>query len=244
MRSRPASFTADRASGSIHTIQTNGTLLTDEFCRLFVEHDFLVGISIDGPRELHDAYRVDKKGNPTFDKVIRGLGLLKAHHVDWNVLCTVHAANEGHPLEVYRFFRDELGAAISNSFRSSSETRPPGRPPSPIAPCHPPAGGTSWRPSSTSGCAATSAPCSCPSSTLHWRRGPGCAALCIFNETCGNALALEHNGDLYSCDHFVDPLYLLGNITKTHMVELVASPAQRNFGNAKRDTLARTVPLL
>ena len=93
-----------------HTIQTNGTLLTPEWCQLLHDHHFLVGISIDGPRELHDTYRVDKKGKPTFDKVMRGLQLLVAHEVEFNVLCTVNSANQHHPLDVYRFIRDELGA--------------------------------------------------------------------------------------------------------------------------------------
>ena len=93
-----------------HTIQTNGTLIDDEWAAFLAEHDFLVGISIDGPRELHDAYRVDKGGKPTFDRVIAGLDRLKAHGVRWNVLTTVHHANEDHGLEVYRFLRDDLGA--------------------------------------------------------------------------------------------------------------------------------------
>ena len=93
-----------------HTIQTNGTLLTDEWCELFAEHDFLVGISIDGPPALHDAHRVDKRGNPTSAKVLRGLDLLRAHGVECNVLCTVNAANQDHGVDVYRYFRDELGA--------------------------------------------------------------------------------------------------------------------------------------
>ena len=93
-----------------HTIQTNGTLLTDEWCEFLAEHDFLVGISIDGPRELHDAYRVDKRGNPTFHRVMEGFELLRRHGVELNVLCTVHAANQDRPLDVYRFFRDDLGA--------------------------------------------------------------------------------------------------------------------------------------
>jgi uncharacterized protein len=221
-----------------HTIQTNGTLLTDEFCRLFAEHDFIVGISIDGPQDVHDTYRVDKRGNPTFDKVIRGLDLLKAHGVEWNVLCTVHAANEAHPLEVYRFFRDRLGAPHIQLIPIVERDE---------------FGGDEAVTDRTV-------------SRQGWGRFLGAIfdewirhdvgtvfvsqfdaalaswagvrpALCIFNETCGNALALEHNGDLYSCDHFVDPPYLLGNITETHMVELVASPAQRSFGEAKRDTL-------
>ncbi len=95
-----------------HTIQTNGTLLTDEWCELLAEHRFLVGISIDGPPDLHDRYRVDKRGGPTSDKVLRGLDLLQAHDVDVNVLCTVNAANQDHPLDVYRYFRDDLGAHV------------------------------------------------------------------------------------------------------------------------------------
>ena len=94
----------------LYTIQTNGTKLDDEWCAFFKEHNFLVGISIDGPRELHDAYRVNKGGQGSFDQVMRGLGNLKKHQVDFNILCTIHAANQDHPLEVYHFFRDELGS--------------------------------------------------------------------------------------------------------------------------------------
>ena len=93
-----------------HTIQTNGTLLTHEWCEFLRQQRFLVGISIDGPRQLHDRYRVDKKGRPTFDRVMRGHGLLVEHGVDYNVLCTINAENQYHPLDVYRFFRDDLGA--------------------------------------------------------------------------------------------------------------------------------------
>jgi len=93
-----------------YTMQTNGTLLDDEWCAFFKEHNYLVGISIDGPRELHDTYRVDKGGRGTFDRVMRGLRLLQKHQVEYNILCCVHAANADHPVEVYRFFRDELEA--------------------------------------------------------------------------------------------------------------------------------------
>jgi MoaA/NifB/PqqE/SkfB family radical SAM enzyme len=91
-------------------VQTNGTLRDDEWGQVLKEHDFLGGISIDGPREMHDAYRVDKGGKPTFDRVMAGLDVLKRHDVDWNVLTTIHAVNGGHGREVYTFFRDELGA--------------------------------------------------------------------------------------------------------------------------------------
>jgi len=91
----------------LHTMQTNGTLLDDEWAAFFAEHNFLLGISIDGPRPLHDVYRVDKGGKPTFDKVMRGLATLQAHGVDYNTLTTLHRANADHPVEVYRFLRDE-----------------------------------------------------------------------------------------------------------------------------------------
>ena len=174
----------------------------------------------------------------------RGYELLQRHDVDTNVLCTVNAANQDHPLEVYRYFRDDLGAPFIQFIpiveRDNDDRVPGGRPghrplgrPRRLGPVHD-------RRSSTSGCAATSAPSSCSSSTPRspsWLGLP--PALCIFAETCGNAVALEHNGDLYSCDHFVEPEHLLGNIMTTHMVELVASPQQRAFGDAKRDTLPR-----
>ena len=93
-----------------NTMQTNGTLLDDEWCEFFRENNFLIGLSLDGPRELHDAYRVDKTGKPTFDRVMRAAKLLRSHKVDYNILTTVHAANADHPLEVYRFLRDEVKA--------------------------------------------------------------------------------------------------------------------------------------
>ena len=96
----------------LNTIQTNGTLLTDEWGEFLKANEFLAGISIDGPREMHDAYRVDKGGKPTFDRVIRGLDVLKRHQVDWNVLTTIHAVNGDHGRQVYTFLRDELGATF------------------------------------------------------------------------------------------------------------------------------------
>jgi uncharacterized protein len=94
----------------LHTIQTNGTLVTDEWAAFFKQHGYLVGLSIDGPRELHDVYRIDKQNRGSFDDVMRGWEILRKHGVEVNVLCTVHAGNQDHPLEVYRFFRDTLQA--------------------------------------------------------------------------------------------------------------------------------------
>jgi uncharacterized protein len=216
-----------------HTMQTNATLLTDEWCALLREHDFLVGVSIDGPRELHDTYRVDKRGAPTFDKVIAGLRLLQQHAVDVNVLCTVNAANQDHPLDVYRFFRDDLGLRhvqlipIVEQDDLSRSVDPETWGAFLIAVFE------EWVRHDVGSVYVQMFDAALAS----WVGAP--ASMCIFGETCGNALALEHNGDLYSCDHFVDPPYLLGNILHTQMVELVASPQQRAFGDAKRDTLPR-----
>jgi uncharacterized protein len=224
-----------------HTIQTNGTLLTDEWCELLHDKGFLVGISIDGPRELHDRYRVDKKGRPTFDRVMRGHSLLVTHGVEHNVLCTVNAANQRHPLEVYRFLRDELGARYIQFIPIVERDND-----------------TGFQEGSTVTSRSVAAQKwgdflvavfdewlvrdvgivfvqQFDASLASWVGAP--PGVCVFAETCGNAVALEHNGDVYSCDHFVEPDYLLGNIKDTHIVDLVASPQQRAFGAAKRDSL-------
>jgi uncharacterized protein len=226
-----------------HTIQTNGTLLTDEWCELLARHSFLVGISIDGPAAMHDTYRVDKRGGPTFDKVIAGLDLLRAHDVDWNVLCTVNAANQDHPRDVYRFFRDDLGARHIQFIPIVERDNDTGFQEGDTVTdrsVDPAAWGRflvavfdEW----VTRDVGTVFVSHFDAALASWMGLP--PALCIFGETCGNALALEHNGDVYSCDHFVEPAHLLGNITTTHLVELVASPKQRAFGDAKRDTLPR-----
>lgn len=226
-----------------HTIQTNGTLLTDEWCALLAEHRFLVGLSIDGPPALHDAYRVDKRGAPTFDKVRRGWDLLRAHGVDTNVLCTVHAANQHAPLEVYRFFRDDLGARHVQFIPIVERENDTGFQEGDTVTdrsVDPQAWGRflvavfdEWLVRDV----GTVFVQMFDAALASWLDLP--ATMCIFSETCGNAVALEHNGDLYSCDHFVEPAHLLGNIMATHMVDLLASPRQRAFGVAKRDTLPR-----
>ncbi len=226
-----------------HTIQTNGTLLTDEWCEFLADHDFLVGISIDGPRELHDAYRIDKRGNPTFHRVMEGFELLRRHGVELNVLCTVHAANQDRPLDVYRFFRDDLGARFIQLIPIVERDNDTGFQEGDTVTersVDPRRWGDflvgvfdEWMRHDVGTVfvqmfdAALAAWCRLPS------------PVCIFSETCGDAVALEHNGDLYSCDHFVEPGHLLGNIGETHIVEMLGSPQQRAFGDAKRDTLPR-----
>jgi len=229
-----------------YTIQTNGTLLDAEWCAFFREHRVLVGLSIDGPREQHDAYRVDKGGHPTFDKVMQAARLMQHHQVDFNVLCTVHAKNADHSLEVYRFFRDDLRTRhiqfipIVERVNSDGRTRFQ-------------EGGTVTDRSVTAEQwgrflttifdewvrrdVGTVFVQMFDAALASWVGAP--PALCIFSETCGDAVALEHTGDLYSCDHFVEPKHLLGNIAETPLADLVASPQQRAFGAAKRDTLPR-----
>jgi uncharacterized protein len=224
-----------------YTMQTNGTLLDDEWCKFFRDNGFLVGLSLDGPRELHDAYRVDKGGNPTFDRVMRGLRLMQEHAVQFNILACVHAANADHPREVYRFFRDEAGAEFVQFIaivERDNET-----------------GFQEGNRVTDRSVGAEQYGSFLISVFDEWVRHdvgrvfvqifdvslaawvgepPG---LCIFSPTCGNALALEHNGDLYSCDHFVEPGYLLGNIMEQPMIDLVASEKQRRFGLDKLNTL-------
>lgn len=243
------------------TFQTNGVLLDDAWCAFLKEHNFLVGLSVDGPQEIHDTYRLNKGGEGTFKQVMRGWSYLRKHDVDYNILCTVNAANEHHGREVYRFFRDELQATwiqfIPIVERATAETLP-------IANL-----GWSEKPGgerllyTQTGDLVTertvggeqygrflvdifeewvrhdvgSVYVQLFDVTLHAYFGQH--LLCIHAPTCGNGPALEHNGDLYACDHFVEPGFLLGNINETHMIELVASPQMRQFGDNKRDLLTK-----
>ena len=224
-----------------NALQTNATLLDDAWCRFFRQHGFLVGVSLDGPEACHDAYRVDKGGGPTFRRVMAGLALLAKHGVDVNILTAVHAANAGKPLAVYRFLRDVAGAHFiqlipiveweSGSCESGRVTERS-------------VGGRQlgdfliavfdeWvrrdvgRVFVQTFDAALGA----------WLGEP--AGLCTTAATCGQALAMEHNGNVYACDHFVEPAYRLGNIGETPLAEMVGSEQQRRFGLDKRDSLPR-----
>jgi uncharacterized protein len=245
-----------------HTIQTNGTLINDAWAAFFREHKFLVGISIDGPREMHDAFRKDKGGQPTFDRVLRGLELLKRHGAEFNVLTTINSANAGHGLGVYRFLRDELGAQYIQLIpiveRSTPEQLPAANDgwserPGGKRPFYAQAGNLVSYRSVTAEQYGTFVIDIFEEwvrrdvarvyvnmfdiALAAWAGEP--SGLCVFSPTCGTALAMEHNGDLYSCDHYVEPAYLLGNINETPMIELVASPKQRRFGHDKLATLPR-----
>ena len=227
----------------LNTLQTNGTTLDDAWCRFFRAHNFLIGLSLDGPREVHDAYRADQGGHPTFDRVMAGATLLKKHGVEFNILATVHAANADHPLEVYRFLRDEVGAPFiqfipivqrdnETGFQEGervTERSVMGRQHGQFLI----AVFDEWVRRDVGRVFVQIFDV-----VLAARLGqrPG---LCLFEETCGTALVLEHNGDLYACDHFVEPRCRLGNIRETPLVEMVGSEHQRHFGQAKRDALPR-----
>jgi uncharacterized protein len=239
------------------TMQTNGTLLDDEWCELLAAERVLVGLSLDGPAAMHDAYRVDKQGRPTHDRVITAWNLLQRHGVDTNVLCSVHAANGDHGIEVYRYFRDDLGVRFIQFLPIVERTTPETAQAAELG----------W------GARASERP-------LYVQRGSGTTSrsvtprqwgaflvevfdewvfhdvgevfvpmfddalgswlgmpstMCIFAERCGGAIALEHDGDVYSCDHYVEPGYRLGDVMTSTLIELVSSPQQRAFGDAKAD---------
>jgi uncharacterized protein len=227
----------------LNTIQTNATTLNDDWCRFFHEQQFLLGVSLDGPRALHDAYRVDKGGSPTFDRVMTGIALVKKHHVDFNILTTVNAANADHGLDVYRFLRDEVGAAFVQFIPIVERDNATGF-----------QEGEHVTERSVTGRQYGRFLIEVFDEWVRrdvgkvfvqlfdialgvWLGEP--SALCVFAETCGGALALEHNGDLFSCDHFVEPRHRLGNVTEKPLADLVGSPQQRQFGLNKRDTLPR-----
>ena len=222
-----------------HALQTNATLLDEAWASFLAEHRFLVGVSVDGPPHLHDLLRVDRRGYATSSRVLRGIALLRGRGVDYNVLCTVNAVNARHPVEVYRYLRDECGGSFLQFI--------------PVVE-HTPAAGDRQA-VSTRSVTATQWGDFLVGVFDDWIRAdvgrvfvqtfdaalaswlgvtPG---LCVFAETCGRAVVMEHNGDVYSCDHFVDPAHLLGNIKGMHLLEMVNSDRQRAFGRDKRDTL-------
>jgi len=244
-----------------HTLQTNGTKLDDEWAGFFAEHDFLIGLSMDGPADIHDAQRVDKGGKGTHEKVMRAARILTEAGAEFNILCTVHAVNGHRGREVYRFFRDEVGAKFVQFIPIIERATPELIQ---IAEA-------GWGDSNKArplyeqkGDLVTSRSIDPEQYGRflvdvfeEWvRRDVGSVyvqmfdvtlanfvgappSLCIHSETCGRGMALEHNGDLYSCDHFVEPDYKLGNINDTHMVELASSVQQLMFGMDKRDSLPR-----
>jgi uncharacterized protein len=238
-----------------NALQTNGTLLNAEWCEFFRENGFLIGLSIDGPRDLHDYYRVDKGGGPTFDKVMHGLELLKQHRVEFNTLTVVNRQNSRRPLDVYRFLKQhgsgfmQFIPLVERVGDGSSFAEPPD--PAEVGNAEERLPVTPWSVESSQYgeflCQIFDEWVRSDISAVYiqlfevqlavWMGLP--AALCVFAETCGAAMAMEHNGDLYSCDHYVYPKFKLGNIVETPIAELVNSSVQKKFGTDKRDTLPK-----
>lgn len=220
----------------VNGIQTNGTLLDEEWCRFFQQQGFTVGLSLDGPQALHDAYRLSRVGQPTHARVMRSWRLLQHYGVPCDILCVVHDLNVRQPLAVYRFLR-QIGADYIQFLPLVARDADGG-----VAPA------------SVSAEAYGEFLCTVFQEWLaHDVRRIGVQAfeeaakpllglehaLCHFRETCGEVGVLEHNGDYYACDHFVTPAHRIGNLRERSLQSLVDDPAQRAFGRRKWETLPR-----
>lgn len=255
-----------------NALQTNGVLVDDDWCRLFVEHGFLVGLSIDGPAELHDRYRYDKQGRPSFPAVMRCLKLFKQHKVEFNALVVVNRVNGDHGRKVYTYLRDNgvrflQFIPIVERFGTGAHAEPAASNSGMMDDTAADADGDADGDGDGDG--DRDAVVSSRSvlaeqfgdfliDVFHeWiKRDVGRVfvqifdqalsawmgvepSLCVFRKRCGRALAMEHNGDVFSCDHFVEPEYKLGNIHELPIVELANLPQQVQFGNDKETTLPR-----
>ncbi len=229
----------------VNALQTNGTLLDDTWGRFLREHGFLVGLSLDGPRALHDRHRRDKGDRPTFDRVMAGLDVLQRHAVDYNLLTVVSATNAPHAADVYRFLKSTGAQFLQFIPLVECATSPAD------ACAAPPTGGTAT-PESVS--AEQFGAFLCTIFDAWVRRDVGRvfvqafdgalnqwlglgASVCVHAEECGRALALEHNGDVFACDHYVYASHRRGNLLTTPLGELVDGAEQRAFGRAKSATL-------
>lgn len=219
-----------------NAIQTNGTLIDEQWCRFLAAEKFTVGLSLDGPRELHDAYRVTRSNKPTHELAMRGYDLLRQHRIPCDILCVVHAGNVQHPSQVYGFFK-QIGAEYvgflplvepdpTASNRVSHRSVPSEAYGQFLCTIF-----DEWK-SEDIGKVMVQNIEEVATTALGQEH-----ALCIFRKTCGDVPVIEHNGDFFSCDHFVDSDHLLGNIRKIPFIDLLESEKQRAFGNAKWDSL-------
>ena len=234
-----------------NVIQTNGTLLTDEWCEFFAQNHWLVGISIDGPQPDHDHYRLTAAGKPSWKKVMQGIKLLKKHGVEWNAMAVVNAYNANHPLEFYRFFKENgcqflqftpiverltrhedgrtLASLADKDEISLSEAS--------VAPeqwgnflC---AILDEWVRKDVGKIFVEIFDCT----LANWMGvSPG---ICAYSKECGHAGVMEHNGDVYSCDHFVFPEYKLGNIRDHSLIDMLYGEQQQEFSRLKHSSLPR-----
>ncbi len=245
-----------------NAFQTNGVLLDDEWGEFLRENAFLIGLSLDGPRNLHDEFRVDKKGEGTHSRVMRGLEVLLKHKVEFNTLTCLHRRNTKKPLDVYRFLRgagarhmqfipiiERKPGADARGLNLHLSTPPVLDPDEKNDAPGPPVTSWSVRPEDFGdfyiqvfGRWVRKDVGRCfiqlfDTTLGHWLGTPG--GVCVQAETCGRALVMEHDGNVYACDHFVYPRYHLGNILKQHIAEMAESPAQMKFGADKRGALPR-----
>lgn len=237
-----------------NSFQTNGTLLNDEWCQFFSENEFLIGLSIDGPRGIHDQFRVTKSNEPSFDRVLRGIEVLKKHEVAFNTLTVLHRENASRPLELYHFLKEighgfmqfiPLVELISDQqFRENQH------------PIIDPDFDGNVTVSKRSVKPRQFGRFLCTVFDEWVRKDVGQyyvqtfenilsawtgiePSICIFSRTCGQSLVIEHNGDIYSCDHYVYPQYKLGNILQKDLYSIFNSPKQRKFGNKKWKALPK-----
>lgn len=235
-----------------NVLQSNGLFIDREWCAFFKEHNFLIGISIDGPKEVHDAYRIDKGGKPTFDRVMESFRLLTEAGVECNALAAVHRKSEGRGKEIYLFlkslgvrfiqFLPVLEQVIPAEAGERACVVPPGTEQAQLAEWSVSAKGFGtfmteifdyWVINDVGRCYVQLFDVS----LAQWAGAP--PGLCSFEETCGSALVVEHNGDVYCCDHFVYPQMRLGNIRQTSLLEMLQSKQQFGFGVSKRNALPR-----
>lgn len=234
-----------------NVIQTNGTMLTDEWCEFFAQNNWLVGISIDGPQEYHDHYRLTTTGNPSWQKVMHGIELLKNHHVEWNAMAVVNAYNADHPLEFYHFFKDNGCQYLQFTPIVERLTKhQDGRTLASLADdkeisladfsVTPEQWGSflcaifdEWVHNDVGKMFVEILDCT----LANWMGVlPG---ICAYSKNCGHAGVMEHNGDVYSCDHFVFPEYKLGNIRDHTLIEMLYGDKQHAFSRLKHTSLPR-----
>ena len=234
-----------------NVIQTNGTLLTDEWCEFFAQNHWLVGISIDGPQPDHDHYRLTAAGKPSWQKVMQGIKLLKKHGVEWNAMAVVNAYNANHPLEFYRFFKENGCQFLQFTPIVERLTRhEDGRTQASLADkdeislseasVAPEQWGyflcaifDEWVRKDVGKIFVEIFDCT----LANWMGvSPG---ICAYSKECGHAGVMEHNGDVYSCDHFVFPEYKLGNIRDHSLIDMLYGEQQQEFSRLKHSSLPR-----
>ena len=234
-----------------NVIQTNGTLLTDEWCEFFAQNHWLVGISIDGPQPDHDHYRLTAAGKPSWQKVMQGIKLLKKHGVEWNAMAVVNAYNVNHPLEFYRFFKENGCQFLQftpiverltrhEDGRTLASLADKNEIPLSEASVTPEQWGyflcaifDEWVRKDVGKIFVEIFDCT----LANWMGiSPG---ICAYSKECGHAGVMEHNGDVYSCDHFVFPEYKLGNIRDQSLIDMLYGEQQQEFSRLKHSSLPR-----